>query len=89
MALTDTAAKSAKPCEKPVGKDNNGKPVYETVDGPYKLADECLDAGGLLLAALASKPAKGFGKVWPRDGQLHKASSPSQDHQSTRCQYHQ
>lgn len=39
MPLTDTAAKTAKPCEKPAGKDKTGKPIYEHVDAPYKLAD--------------------------------------------------
>lgn len=55
MALTDTAAKTAKPCEKPVGKGENGKPIYKTVDGSYKLADE----KGLFLLV-----SPGGGKWW-------------------------
>ncbi len=55
MALTDTAVKTAKPCEKPVGKDKSGKPVYETVAGPYKLGDE---KGLFLLVTPAG------GKLW-------------------------
>lgn len=45
MPLTDATIRNAKPYEKPVGKDKNGKPIYETVDGPYKLTD----GGGLYL----------------------------------------
>lgn len=37
--LNDTQCRNAKPCEKPIGKDKNGKPIYETVDGSYKLKD--------------------------------------------------
>ncbi len=39
MPLTDATIRNAKPGEKPVGKDKNGKPIYETVDGAYKLTD--------------------------------------------------
>lgn len=33
MPLTHAEVRNAKPCRKPVGKDKNGKRVYETVEG--------------------------------------------------------
>lgn len=45
MPLTDATIRSAEPFQKPIGKNNKGKPIYQTVDGPYKLPD----GGGLYL----------------------------------------
>jgi integrase len=49
MPLTDTAIRAARPNRKPVGKAG-GKSLYETVDGPYKLAD----GGGLYIEVRTS-----------------------------------
>jgi integrase len=52
MPLSHAKIRNAKPCRKPVGKDGNGKPIYETVEGAYKLFDgrglylEVAPAGG-------------------------------------------
>lgn len=47
MPLTDRAVSNAKPCEKP-SKNKDGKTVYVTVEGPYKLAD----GGGMYLEVM-------------------------------------
>lgn len=52
--LTDTAIRKAKPGQKPI-KDENGKPGFVSVDGPYKIADE---KGLFLLVTPAG------GKLW-------------------------
>ncbi len=54
MTLTDTAIRKAKAGLKPI-KDKSGRPNFESVDGPYKMADE---KGLFLLVAPTG------GKLW-------------------------
>ena len=55
MPLTDIEIKKAKPREKPVGRDEKGKTIYQTVDGPYNLPD----GKGLYLKIMPTG-----GKLW-------------------------